>query len=118
MNQAENILKHFGVKGMRWGLRRTPAEIHGDHAVADAARKKAKKHGTKALSNKELQDLITRANLEQQYSRLVPPSHGARIAKAGGKVAGDILLNFGKQQAGAALNANASKIFSKVVKTK
>jgi hypothetical protein len=65
-------MEHFGVKGMHWGKRRTRAQIDSsdDHKNASAAKAKAKQGGTKALSNKELQDLVSRMNLEQQLSRL------------------------------------------------
>jgi hypothetical protein len=73
----EDFLAHFGIKGQKWGVRRSRSQIDSgaseDHANAKAAREKARKGGgTKALSNKELQDLITRANLETQYSKIAP----------------------------------------------
>lgn len=83
---GEDILKHFGIKGMRWGIRRdNPGAttsgggshvgnvtnlVSEDHARAAAVTSKIRTGGTKTVSNKELQDVITRMNLEQQYSRL------------------------------------------------
>jgi hypothetical protein len=90
---VENILKHHGVKGQKWGVRRkatvgaTEVVISdrrkkiktsggkGFPAHADAVRARttgqvAKKSGLKALSNKELQDYNQRLNLEQQAKRL------------------------------------------------
>jgi hypothetical protein len=80
-----DYLAHFGVKGMKWGQHK--AKLKGlaskaaasgtpkDPPSADAVRAKtlkstARKSSTDALSNKELQDLVTRMNLEQQYVRL------------------------------------------------
>lgn len=64
----------YGVKGQKWGVRRSREERAAaktpDAKAADAAKDKAKKLGTSSLSNKELQALTTRMNLEQQYSRL------------------------------------------------
>jgi hypothetical protein len=87
----EGFLEHFGIKGMKWGVRRSRSEIDSgaseDHNTAKAARTKARKGGgTKALSNKELQDLITRANLETQYSKIAPSKFST-----GRKVIGGIL---------------------------
>lgn len=64
-------LKHYGVKGMKWGVtnasRPSGSSASDDHKEAVAAQRKIQRSGTKALSNKELQSLITRKNLEKQY---------------------------------------------------
>lgn len=67
-----DFLEHFGVRGMKWGTRRAGKvdTSSADAQVAVAASLKAKKSGVKSLSNKELQDLVTRMNLEQQLSKL------------------------------------------------
>ena len=98
-------LAHFGVRGMRWGVRRSAKQLHSgdsdahpDHTNAANAQAKAKKGGTKALSNKELQDLITRMNLEKQYVAVVPQPKSRRILRSGAKFTGDILLSVGKSQ--------------------
>lgn len=167
MTTADDILAHYGIKGMRWGVRRSQAQLDlidshtghrtpirynpkkatvernadgslkitassarehrkiqkqidrhpsQDHQNASAAMAKAKKGGTKSLSNKELQDLITRMNLEKQYSQVVPPSGKSKALKAGGKFAGDVLVNVGKQQATKVLNDQATKVVAQVLK--
>jgi hypothetical protein len=72
---ADAVLAHFGVKGMKWGVRRgagTPrAPASGDKARADELASKVKSGGGHhVLSNTELEALTKRMNLEQQYSRL------------------------------------------------
>lgn len=114
-----DYLEHFGVKGMRWGVRKVSDHSSGaseDHVNATIARIKAKKGGTKALSNKELQDLITRMNLEQQYVKVVPPSKSAKFTRAGAKVVGEILLGVGKSQVTKIANDHATKLISKAFK--
>jgi 2'-5' RNA ligase len=71
-----DMLEHHGVKGMRWGVRHMPGGATvgsptADAQEADKSKKKIKVGGTHALSTKELSTLVTRMNLEQQYSRLV-----------------------------------------------
>ena len=77
-DSISNFFAHFGIKGMKWGVRRSDAQLGKDkpdvsedkaRALAVSA-KIGKKRDTSSLSNKEMQDLITRMNLEQQYSRL------------------------------------------------
>lgn len=90
---VQNILAHFGVRGMRWGVRRKatvgPREVivsdkrkklktsggQGRPASGDAVRARTlgqvgRKSGLKALSDQELQAYSRRLNLEQQVKRL------------------------------------------------
>lgn len=64
----DESLAHFGVKGMRWGVRKKT-----DH--------KPRKRISE-MSNDELQEAITRGNLERQYAALQPRG---RLAKFGSK---------------------------------
>jgi hypothetical protein len=89
----KNILSHYGVKGMRWGIRRkatvgaqevivsdrrkklktSGGEGHPAHPEAVRARtigQVGKKSGLKALSDKELSDYARRLQLEQNVKRL------------------------------------------------
>jgi hypothetical protein len=73
----EEVVAHFGRKGMHWGEhvfggnRFGPdANASADHNRAQAVRGTIKTGGVKAASNKDLQDLVTRLNLEQQHARL------------------------------------------------
>lgn len=70
---VDDFLEHFGVKGMHWGVRRNRVQgpSSSDAQTATQVHEKISQNGgIHALTNKELQDFITRANLEQQYSRL------------------------------------------------
>lgn len=68
---VDDFLEHFGVRGMHWGVRRAKAPPSVDAASSTDVRTKIKDSGgTHALTNRELQAYITRANLEQQYSRI------------------------------------------------
>lgn len=66
--QFDDSLIHFGVKGMRWGVRKK------------TDRKPRKR--ISEMSNDELQEAITRGNLERQYAALQPRG---RLAKFGSK---------------------------------
>lgn len=131
---ADEVLKHYGVKGMKWGKRkdRGPVSVTtstspgrkvkakggtGQPASEDAIRtaatkQRAKKSTTDSLSTKELQELVTRMNLEQQYARLSGPSNPAK------KFVVDTLSNVGKQQLTRIANEQASKQVSDLLKKK
>lgn len=89
--EVVDMLSHFGIKGMKWGVRkeRTSSSVtvrdrgkklktsggKGVPAHPDALRARrigqiAKKSGTKALSNDELQTYAQRLQLEQNIKRL------------------------------------------------
>lgn len=74
--RGASFLEHYGVKGMKWGVRRAASQLGAarpksdDALVANAAKRKARVKGLDSLSNKELKDLSTRLNLETQVSSL------------------------------------------------
>lgn len=112
INTVEDFLEHFGVKGMRWGHRKgssSDGPTSSDAAKASTFRQVAKKSGAKALSNEDLQALVTRMNLEQQYNRLKPPTP----TKKATKFVGELLLGVGKQQVAKFANDQAGKFIAK-----
>lgn len=89
----DNVLEHYGVKGMKWGVRRTPEQLGRARAARKAKKAEAKKQkaadrnrpasedavkaatyrrvaknaGTASLSNQELDALLKRMKLEERY---------------------------------------------------
>lgn len=90
----DEVLEHYGIKGMKWGVRRTREQIDRargkrkakgkpvtptksqDAERAEATKAKVAKEGVSSLSNQELQQLNKRLNLEKNYSDLVNPKKG------------------------------------------
>lgn len=117
----DDVLAHYGIRGMKWGIRRKatvgPQEVivrdnrrkirtsggSGLPAHPDAVRARkiaqiVKKSGTKAVSNQDLQAYANRLQLEQNISRLTTQqkSPGAKASKfilnrAGNKAVDEVL---------------------------
>jgi hypothetical protein len=110
---GDAFLAHFGVKGMKWGVRHhggtttgtprakgTPSE---DSAHAAALSAQVKKGGTSTLSNNELATLVKRMQLETQYKDL-----DKKTVNEGQKIVKDVLVNVGKQQASSLISKGAT----------
>lgn len=132
MTTVDDVLAHFGVKGMKWGVRKRSSAVtvttrpggrikttggHDRPASTDAVKaarlgQRAKKSSPKSLSNEELRALINRMNLEQQYNNLRPRGP----ADKAGKFISDVLLGVGKQQATKVASDFATQQVSKALK--
>lgn len=53
---VEEYLEHYGIKGQKWGVRRSRAELASQ--------------SPKSLTNEELQKAVERMRLEQQFAEL------------------------------------------------
>lgn len=129
---VEDILAHFGTKGMRWGVRKRPtgrtAVVVSDKgkrlkstggkgfpAHSDAVRTRTigqvgKKSGLKALSNDELRAFNERLNLEQNAKRL-----SFNNASPPKKFVLKLLGQTGQQSAQEVANSVASKQVKKLL---
>lgn len=114
-------LFHYGVKGQKWGRRRTRAQIDADSAdvsaVKTAKSKISSNKTTDVLSNKELRDVVNRMQLEKQYRELTSGNQASktRLAK-GKKEVGNILANVARQQAARVVNDVASRQVASMLK--
>lgn len=59
-----NELQHWGVKGMKWGVRKKRPEAHEDYKRAHS------KKSVRDMSDKELREANNRLQMEQQYANL------------------------------------------------
>lgn len=124
MNQAGDFLEQYGVKGMRWGVRRTDAQLgraakkesddggggKGGESGGSESRKAASGKKVSDLSDSELKKLTERLNTEQQYAKLTapPPAKSAAIKK----FVSEIVVNVARTQITQVANRQASSIIN------
>jgi RimJ/RimL family protein N-acetyltransferase len=112
MADVEDILAHFGVKGMKWGHHKPKVPASSDAQKSLDIRAKAKKGKPRSLTNEELQTAINRMNLEQQFKRLAvnerPPVQ---------RWVASTLLEIGKREVQTAIAKKVTSTIAKKVAT-
>lgn len=83
--------------------------ITEDARAAAAGRSRTSKHGTDAMTNKELQSLVKRMELEQKYANLKENEKAAKGRNAGREYVGDILKDAGRELATDAIKFAATE---------
>lgn len=93
-------LSHHGIKGMKWGVRRTPEQL--GHTPAEKQehadyRNAHDRKSVKNMSDTELRNRLNRLNMERQYSQMNPSSveRGNRAIKSALAVIGSVSVAAG-----------------------
>jgi len=110
--EGQSFLEHYGVKGMRWGVRKKRSER--DRAKSFGGKGKGEKDSIKNLTDTELRQILNRMQMEQQYASLTSAGRGSRSAamSAGADFAKSIAVNVARQQIQNQLNAQIAKALS------
>lgn len=123
---TNNELYHFGVKGMKWGVRRkSRSQSSGGAKGLSVLKKKAEepshddytnrhtKKSIKSMSDQELRERINRLQMEDQYRKLT--STQTRIGRT---VVGGILANSAKQSVSGYVTRTMTKGLEELIKAK
>lgn len=114
----EEILEHYGVKGMKWGKRKVrqtePNSADSDRVGAIKSRVKTQKT-TSILSNAELRDALDRMRLEQEFSRLTNGLDKTRTQK-GKNFVKNLLVAQGKHSIEQAAKSQTTGLVNEIIK--
>ena len=108
----DDIIRHHGVLGMRWGVRRTAVQLGGEKRIkgsGDKAREKKKlasRPKPSPMTDEELRRRVDRLSLEKRYRDLEASLKPRRM-----KAVTRLLSDVGKR----ALNKVGDKVLDKVV---
>lgn len=84
----EQYLMHYGIKGMRWGIRRkrksSSSKVRKNSSVDEANKKASNSKATKKekvtkMDDAELQRILTRLRMETELERLTKQQSTAKI---------------------------------------
>lgn len=109
-------LTHHGILGMRWGIRRTQAQLsRGKKGSSEEEHEDYKKSrdskSIKSMSDTELRNRINRLSMEKQYSQLTHKEKSAGI-----KFVTGVLTEAAKQTASKYVSQYMSKGVDAVIK--
>lgn len=105
-SRIDKILAHYGILGMRWGIRknkRTPSSEH-------LSKEEKKKKRAYELTNKEIEEFNRRVALEEQFNRINPTR-----AQRGKQAVFKALEGLGKQVLTKVTDQAANKIAERLV---
>lgn len=106
----KNSIQHHGIRGMKWGIRRTETQLagsRGDSSKAADHEDYSRAHSpasAKSMSDKELRDRINRLQMERQYAQL-----NATKVSVGRKFVQEVLVNAAKQTAASYVSKGMGK---------
>lgn len=88
----EEFIAHYGIKGMKWGIRRKRNSKTGRVGGKGKGKRKVSD-----ISDEELAKKVKRMNMEKQYRALKEQERDRKVVRRGAKAVGGILATSSKR---------------------
>lgn len=102
VEDAEDFLAHFGVKGMKWGVIRDPSNSHGGAKGGDSH--------LKDVSDEDLRKMVNRLQMEQQFRSLTEKSSNKTAVDHGAAFMNSVVLPAVKVAIAGAITARVAAV--------
>jgi hypothetical protein len=93
-DKLEDFIAHYGVRGMKWGIRRKRNPKTGRVGGKKGGKGKRK---VSDISDEELAKKVKRMNMEKQYRALKTEQADRKVVRKGAKAVGGILAKSSKR---------------------
>lgn len=107
----DNVLVHYGILGMKWGVRRTPAQLaRAREKTKSSSSNSDEKKSVKDMSDDELRRRLNRINMEDQYNAAMARRNPDKFQRAK-KVVADLAEQAVRNVATKAITKAVEKAF-------
>lgn len=122
---SDDILEHFGVKGMKWGFRRSPSKwLHSKTRQARKESKAARKawnmkyHKRHSMTEHDLQAATRRLRLENDFAEQVRRANQIADTRKPKKEHGKFAKDLGRSVANSVIDTGVKTVVGDLMKNK
>lgn len=124
-NSSDEILEHFGIKGMKWGFRRSLSKL--PHSKARMARKESKAarkawnmkyHKRHSMTEHDLQAATRRLRMENDFAEQVRRANQIADTRKPKKEHGKFAKNIGRSVTNSVIDTGVKTIVGDLMKNK
>ena len=124
-NNSDNVIEHFGIKGMKWGFRRSPSKwLHSKTRQARKESKAARKawnmkyHKRHSMTEHDLQAATRRLRMENDFAEQVRRANQIADTRKPKKEHGKFAKDLGRSVANSVIDTGVKTVVGDLMKNK